>query len=240
MTRPAAPRTLSRPSRTLSLALVGGLAAAVLSGCSGDGGDDTTPADALAEAKRLLDETPGLTLQLSTEELPAGVDGVVDATGVGTHAPAFEGEISVLVNNLSAKVPVVAVDGLVYAKLPFTNQFAEINPADYGAPDPAGFMDPDAGVSNWLTAAQEVSAGEETREGDQVVTSYEGTLPGEAVASVIPSADDQASFPVVFRLDDEGRLVAADVSGPFYGGGAEVDYTLTLSDYGTEKDITRP
>ena len=227
-----------RPSRWL-LGLL--LPALLLSACSDDGGGGGDgPEDVLAEAKQELDDTSGVQLHLKTAELPEGIDGILEATGVGTHAPAFEGDLTVLVNNLTVEVPVVAVDGEVSAKLPFTTKFEVIEPADYGAPDPATLMDPSEGISAWLTAAEGVEEGDEVREGERVLTSYAGTLPGDAVAAVIPSSDEKADFEVTFRVDDEGRLDTAVVSGPFYGSKGEVEYTVTISDYGTEKDITKP
>jgi lipoprotein LprG len=227
--------------------LVTQLAAAVLlvaplTACSSnepEQGDD--PTEVLAEAKQQLDETPGVRLSLRTDELPSGVDGILEAAGVGTHAPAFEGQITVLFNGLSANVPVVAVDGKVYAELPFGRSgFDEINPDDYGAPDPAMLMDPDAGVAAWLTAATNVKKGEQSREGKLVLTDYTATVPGEAVATVIPSADAVSGFPTTFSLDSDNRLVSAEITGQFYNGKAQVTYTLELSDYGTDKEIAAP
>jgi lipoprotein LprG len=210
-------------------------------GCTGDDAEDgSTPQDALAEAKTKLDETSGVQLELSTDALPETVDGLVKATGVGTHSPAFEGTVDLMVNKLSLEVPVVAVDGLVYAKLPFTTKYSEVDPADYGAPDPAQLMDSTTGISSWLTEATDVEAGDQTREGSVVLSTYSGTLPGEVVAESIPTADTSADFPVTFRVADEGTLHSVDVSGPFYGKGGEVDYTVTLTDYGTDEEITRP
>jgi lipoprotein LprG len=230
----------ARATRLLTVLLVPLLAFPVA--CSGDEGEAAaeTPADVLAEAKKQLDETSGVTLSLTTEKLPDGVDGVLEATGVGTHAPAFDGDITLLVNSLSVDLPVVAVDGKVHAKLPFTTTFAEVDPADYGAPDPAGLMSTEGGISGWLTAAEGVTEGDEVRDGERVLTSYTGTIPGDAVASVIPSADKSADFAATFRIDQDGRLDSTEVGGPFYGAKGDVGYTVKLSDYGTEKDITKP
>lgn len=199
-----------------------------------------TPAEVLAGAKQRLDDTSGVTLSLVSERLPDGVDGLLEATGVGTHAPAFDGDLTLLVNSLSLEVPVVAVDGRVFAKLPFTPKFVEVDPADYGAPDPAALMSTEGGVSSWLTAAERVEEGEQSRNGSRVLTSYRGTLPGDAVVSVIPSAEETADFPATFHVDEDGLLHSAEVVGPFYAGKDDVEYTVTLSDYGTEKDITKP
>lgn len=242
MTTHATPRGHRAGVGLVRAAILPSLAALLLaSGCTGsddDPGDD--PAAVLAEAKAAIDETAGLSVSLTTDELPDGVDGVLTASGVGTSAPAFDGDITMVVNNITVDVPVVAVDGLVYATLPFTQEFVEIDPADYGAPDPADLLSPDDGVSSWLTEATDVTAGDEVRDGDRVLTSYRGTLPGAAVDAVIPTADETADFEVSFRVDEENRLAAAEVVGPFYGPDGQVDYALELSDYGTEQDITAP
>ena len=227
-------------SLTVTGALVTGLL--MLGGCSGGGDEEaaTSPEDTLATAKANLDDTSGVALSLTTEELPDGLDAILTATGVGTHAPAFEGDLTMKINNLSVDVPVVAVDGKVFARLPFTTTFSEINPADYGAPDPANLMDTENGISSWLTALEGVEEGEQVRNGDQVLTSYSGTLPGSVVADVIPSASKGADFDATFRIDDEGFLDTAEVAGPFYGDVGDVDYTIKIDEYDADQVITRP
>ena len=223
-------------------ALAAVLLTATLAACGGadDEADARPPEDVLADARVQLDETSGVRIGLTTDELPDGTDWVLDATGVGTHAPAFDGEIKVLVSGITATVPVVALDGTVHAKLPFTKEYAAIDPADYGSPDPAQLMATEGGISSWLTEATGVEAGDQTRQGEAVVTAYTGTVPGEAVQAVIPSADAAADFDATFEVDDDGRLVEALVSGPFYGSAGDVDYTVSLSDYGTDGEITAP
>ncbi len=234
--RPAPRRT---PLRHLGVALATPLLLLATVACSSDS-DEMSPDEALASAKEQLDETSGVELSLSTDSLPAGVDGVLEATGTGTRAPAFEGELTVRIQSVTVDVPVVAVDGVVYAELPFTSKFSEIDPSDYDAPDPAQLMDPEAGISSWLTAATGVETGEQTRDGEDVLTGYTGTLPGAAVADVIPSADVDADFPATFFLDDAQQLRRVEVTGPFYAGGADVAYTVSLDRYGAEKEIVRP
>lgn len=230
--------TSVRRNRSLAAALAAPLL--LVSACSGGDDEPNTPEDVLAEAKTQLDETSGVSLALTAGELPKGVDALVEATGVGTHAPAFEGDIKVSVNNLSLDAPVIAVEGQVFAKLPFTSEYNEVDPANYGAPDPATLMDPDTGLSAWLTALEGVEEGDETRDGDRVLTTYSGTLPGTAVAEVIPSATPKADFDATFSIDDDGRLAIAEVTGPFYGDVGDVEYTVDVSDYGTDEEITAP
>ena len=106
-----------------------------------------------------------------------------------THDPAFKGDVKVLFQGFPAELPVTAVDGKVYAKLPFSAKIAVIDPADYGVPDPADFADPENGLSSLLTEIKDLKKGKETRGGDQILTTYTGTLPGAAVKKIIPSAD---------------------------------------------------
>jgi lipoprotein LprG len=233
----------TRPRRTPG-ALTGAVLAPLLlltAACSGEEPEEErSPGDVLAAAKEQLDETSGVRLELTTEELPDGVEGVLAARGVATHAPAFDGDLTVLFNSVTVEVPVVSVDGTVHAKLPFTTSFAEIDPADYGAPDPAGLLDPATGISTWLTAAEDVEQGEETRSGRKVLTELTGTLPGSAVSQVIPSADEAAQFDATFRIDEDDLLDSARVVGPFYGDAGEVDYTIRVAEYDVDEEITAP
>jgi lipoprotein LprG len=224
-------------------ALVGAAAASavLLSGCTGSApGDERSPEEVLADAKETLDGTSGVGLRLATDDLPEGVDGIIHAEGVGTHDPAFEGDLEVLVGGVSAEVPVVAAEGKVVAKLPFTTRFVEVDPASYAAPDPAALMDPDSGLSSLLTAAQGVETGEQVRSGKDVLAGFSGTVPGSAVAAIIPSASADTDFDATFTVDEDDRLREVVLTGPFYPDAAEVTYTVTFDDYDTDASITLP
>ena len=125
---------------------------------------------------------------------PPGSTGCSAADGVGTHAPAFNGSIKVAVGGVTADAAVVAVDGKVYAKLPFTSKFTPIDPADYGAPDPADLIGP---AGRAVLAADLGPRREGGRPGPRrrsaVLTSYTGTVPGRTVAAIIPSARSSAT-----------------------------------------------
>jgi lipoprotein LprG len=242
--------TLPAPGRLRFLAapVLLGLALAGLSACSDDdkdgaGDDDAAAAEALAAAKETLDETSGVTISLTTDDLPNGITGITAAEGTGVHPSAFEGTFKLSVSGLPADAEVIAVDGKTYAKnsllLP---DWTVIDPADYGAPDPAKLMDPDDGFSGLLAAAEDVEEGDSVRGGEdnkEVLTEYTGTIASDAVAALIPDAEGDFSFTYTISEDDELR--EAVIKGAFYGKDeGDVTYTLTLDDYGTEKDITAP
>jgi lipoprotein LprG len=223
-----------------------GLALAGLSACGDDadqGGGDDDPEAALAAAKKSLDETSGVEISLSTEDLPSGVTGITSATGTGVHPSAFQGTFKLSVSGLPADAEVIAVDGKTYAKnsllLP---EWTEIDPGDYGAPDPAKLMDPDDGFSGLLASATEVETGDEVRGGEdnkEILTQYTGTISSDAVEALVPTAEGDFSF--TYTISDDDELREAVLKGSFYGAGeGDVTYTLTLDDYGTEKDITAP
>ena len=125
------------------------------------------------------------------------------------HPSAFEGTFKLSVSGLPADAEVIAVDGTTYAKnsllLP---DWTEIDPSDYGAPDPAKLMDPDGGFSGLLAAAEDVEAGDSVRGGEdnkEILTEYTGTISSDAVEALIPTAE--GDFDV--HLHDQRRRRAA-------------------------------
>jgi lipoprotein LprG len=243
------------PHRLAAGVAVGVLAVVGLSACSDDGGGITentsadtdddgevSAAEVLAFAKTTFDETSGVRLALSTRNLPDGVDGLVNAEGVATHAPAFEGIATVSLSGSPFNVdPLVAVDGKVYASLPGIPITQEIDPQEYGAPDPARLMDTEEGFSTILTATEDLEEGDTIRGGEgnkEVLTEYSGTVDGSIVENIIPSAT--GDFDVTYTIAENGELREAQLTGIFYPDADEMTYTVAIDDYGTEKDISAP
>jgi lipoprotein LprG len=212
--------------------------------CSGDEppvSEGATPEEVMALAKQTLDETSGVRLDLRTDEVPAGVSGISAATGVGTHAPAFDGTLTVVLAGQAFDVPVIAVDGTVWAQVPLTPGWQDVDPADYAAPDPLQLMSTDAGFSSLLTQTAVLEEGESVRGGennDEVLTEYTGTVPGDVVSNVIPSAS--GDFDATYTISDDGELRTAVLTGVFYPDTEAMTYTIGFDDYGTEQDITAP
>lgn len=227
------PRHRLRAGLAVSIALS-------LTACTGASEERRSPDAVLAAAKKNLDETPGVHIALSAEKLPSGVNGILNADGIGTHPPAFEGSLKVWADGITADVAVIAVNDVVHAKLPFTTSYSAINPEDYGAPNPARLLGTDEGLSSLLTEAEEVEVGERERDGELVLTRYTGRVSGEVVSSIIPSARADSTFDAGFAITEDDLLHEAVVTGPFYPDAADVTYTIQFDQYGTEKDITAP
>jgi lipoprotein LprG len=235
-----------RPSRVSRSSCLVALAASVLlalTACGGGGpkSPSLTPTKAVALAKANLDKTPGLHLALSGKDLPDS-SALVSADGTLTRAPAFNGKLVVSLLGTHPTIPVIATGGTVYAQLPLTTGWKTLDPAKYGIPDPSALLDPQTGISHLLTATRGLKAGTSVRGGKdnkEVLTTYTGTLPGTAVAAVIPSAS--GTFDVRYTIDDSHRLEQAAITGDFYGGDAKAStYTLTLDQYGLDPKIPAP
>jgi lipoprotein LprG len=227
--------------RVLALPLVTGLAV-VLVGCGGgSGGSNVDPAAALSTAGQKLADTPGVTLSLTTSDLPDGVQGVKGAAGTVTDAPAFDGNLTVVISAGTFQVPVKSVAGKVYAKIPLTPAFAEINPSDYSAPDPGLLTSSDKGIPAILAATTGTTGGDRIRGGidnKEVLSTYTGTVPATAVSNLIPGAS--GDFKATYGIADNGELRQASLTGVFYSGKPSMTYTIVLTDYGTSTDIAAP
>jgi lipoprotein LprG len=233
------------PWRRMSVAAIAAVLAGLLglAGCSDDGSDATPEelADRLAAAKAQLDEAASIEFQLAADELPDDVTGLLEADGTGTREPepAFEGEVSVSAMG-GVEADVIAIADEVWAKISFSPGYVPVDPSDLGAPNPATIFDPDAGVTSFLTSTEGLESGEQSRDGDLVLTTVTGSLPGDVVQRLIPSADESADFDVEYRISDDDVLHDAVMVGPFYGDAGDVTYTMSLSASDEPVEITEP
>ncbi len=207
------------------------LLAGALAGCTGgDDGSSGSSEGGLAGAQSALEETSGVEMSMTTKKLPQGADGFTAIEGTLTDGPAFDGTVKVTVNDIDAKLPMRVVDGAVYAQLPYTEIYSEVDPASYGTFEVAELMDPEHGIAGWLGATEDAE-----EDGDTVT----GTVPGSLVAQLVESADRTGNFTAEYQLEDD-RLASATLTGPFYKGAKPVSYTLSLSQYDVNQDIRRP
>jgi LppX_LprAFG lipoprotein len=222
----------------LAVALV---AVPALTAC-GNGGDDTeSAADLLAHAKRTLDETETLHFVLNSEGTPETGTELVGGEGDIARPASFEGTLQVLAMGSTLDLAVVSVDGTVYAQLPFTSGYSVVDPAQFGFGDPGELIDPETGISQLLSEAEDAELGEERRVDGEVVREVTADLPGELVEQILTSEDP--SRPVQGRFSiavDSGELLRAELTGPFFSAEDDATYTLELSDFGADVEITAP
>jgi len=241
--------------RSAAAALVlGAVAVTSLAGCSkdegkkptqnaaadADGDGDVSPDEVLEFAKTKLDDTSGVKLRIATSDEPNISTYLKDAEGVITRAPAFEGTASAVASGLPVNdAAVISVDGKFHVQVLGTWQ--TFKPEDLCAPDPAELLDPDHGVSTVLSDAESIEEGESEIDGDNrdvVITTYTATVPGETVQRILPCAPGD-EFKATFSIDSEGVMRSARLTGEFFSG-ADMSYTITIVEYGVEKEITAP
>lgn len=221
-----------------------------LTGCVGQDddpiSDGNSPEDVMELAKESLDETTGVDLSVTSSSIPDDVSGavLVSADGTAMHPASFEGSITGSLSGFTAEGDVVAIDGEVWINLPlvFGPGWEEIDPDEVGAPDPGQLIATEGGLSDLLVNTDDLEKGDEVRGGEdnkEVLTEYTGTLDGDRVQVLIPSAHGD-TFDVSYQVDSEGRLVRMEITGEFYEGSDDTAYQVEFDAYDVDKDISEP
>jgi lipoprotein LprG len=233
-------------TRAVALALLMAAAVLVTTACSGGGSDKPaevrklTAAEQLAAARSKADAATSMHLVLRSSNIPASADGALGVDGSGTHVPAFKGTLDAQLSGFQATVDVVALGGAVYVKLPSTTGFAQIDPKDYNAPNPAQLFATEGGITSLMTATTGPVEGKQTRLGAEVLKTVTGKLPGDRVVKLLSIGDAAKTFDVTYGITDPGgELRTVTMVGPFYRG-ATSTYTLTLDKYGAPVEISKP
>lgn len=214
--------------------------AAVLSGCGG-GEPEESAGDLLSRAKTTLDETESVHFVLTSDNAPTSGTLLVGGEGDIARPSSFQGTLEVLALGSTADLEVVSVDGTVYAQLPFSSGFSVVDPAQFGFGDPGALLDPDTGISQLLAEAENAELGEERRVDGEVVREVTADLPGELVEQILTSEDPSTPVQARFSIaPDSGELRRAVLIGPFFSADDDATYTLELSDFGADVEITAP
>jgi len=204
-----------------------------------------TATQQLAAAKAKADAATSMHLTLRSSGIPDSANGALGADGSGTHAPAFKGTLDARIGGFQAKVEVVAIGQLLYLKLPFTTEFAQVDPKEYNAPNPAQLFAPVGGITSLMTESTNLVEGKATRQGADVLKTITGKLPGASVVKLLSIGDAAKTFDVTYGITDPGgELRSVTMTGPFYQGATSTPvtstYTLTLDKYGAPVEISKP
>lgn len=179
---------------------------------------------ALSKAKQSFDDAPSIDLTLETKSQPKSGNAILGANGTLTHQPAFKGSATIFLFGGGKEIDVTAVDGKVIASL-----LGEIDPAEFGAPNPADFADPKSGISGLLLKITGISGCEAKFAGKEKVAEYTGTLAGDLVAPIIPSASKSGAYRTTVGLRADGSMATLQVSGAFFDADGDVTYDLTFT-----------
>lgn len=219
----------------------------VLPACSGgDSGKPAgaTPAEVLATAAQKLDDTSGVDLSLSSAGLPASASGflLVGGSGTAVHPDSFQGRLQIKALGMTADAEVIATDGKVWIKNDLLGPgFKQVDPAQYGVPDPAQLLAAEGGIPDLLPETAELEEGESIRGGvdnKDVLTEYTGVLTQAQISKVLGMGS--GDFKVRYEVDQSGYLRTVEVTGVFYEGEPSVTYTVDIEKYDVTKAITAP
>ena len=215
----------------------------VVAGCSGDSGGSKKSGETvqkrLQDARSQLDKADYLGMTLTGSDLPKDGSVLIKVNGTGTHDPAaFKGTATIRTSGQQVEADLIAVDGKVYAKLPFVG-WNSLDPKEYGAPDPGALMSTDTGISSLITDTTDVKSSGEERDGKDVLTKVTGTLTAAKIQALFPGAGD-GEFAVVYTLTDSNQLREARLTGPFYAGSDKVTYTVSFDPDAKKVDIKAP
>ena len=233
---------MSTPALCASVAVV---AALLLAGCSGDEksvSDDKTPEEVLALAATTLDETSGVDLTLSSEDLPDGVTVLKAADGVGTHAPAFDGTITVVLAGTDFDVPVDRGRRQGLRPDPAHARLVRRRPGRVRRPRPRPADEHRRRLL--LAAARHRPTSRRARPSAAARTTRRSSpstpAPCPATWSRTSSRAPSGEFDATYTITADGELREAVLTGVFYPDTEPMTYTLGFDDYGTEKEITAP
>lgn len=193
------------------------------------------PKEVFAATKKRFLETSGFKVKLKGT-VPEGGRGLLSGSGVASSKPSFKGVVKVKMDSIEADVDLVAVDGKVWAKLPYANSMAPLVPSEYGVPDPASLFDSAAGIGMLLDRATKVKAGKRTRVGRDEVQTYTGSVTGPEVYKLTTLGRSNGRYKMTVGIVNDEELRTLTLTGPFFEQG-EGTYELTFTDYDTPVDV---
>ncbi len=184
-------------------------------------------------------EAKYLEFALTTEKLPSDVNGIKSAIGSGNRTPAFVGDIDLVTGGTAVGAEVISLNGEVWAKTAVGGPlFLKIDPASIDAPDPALLVGTsNDGLVGIFDQATDLKSDGKSREGNLVLETIVGTLPGSLFADLLPTASGKKPFTVKFRVTEKGTFHDLMVTGEFYRGN-KTTYRLKISI--PEKPVTIP
>ncbi|MGO1165139.1 MAG: LppX_LprAFG lipoprotein [Janibacter sp.] len=228
---------MRRRTLLVSLPLVLGL----LGGCSAFE-EAAPPGEALETARTTFVDAGSVGFDLKHSAIPKGRNGVSAAEGSGIidkDTPKFKGQVTGTIKGASAGVEIVAVDDKTWMSF-FTKDFNPVKMSDLGAPNPAEFFRTGSGVDQVLEHTKGAKEGEQTRDGDTVLQEYTGTVPAKDIQRLFKLGEGADDFDVTYGIEpDSGELRTVVIEGDFYTE-KPTEFTLELSDYGKDVEITAP
>ncbi|MFN2582054.1 MAG: LppX_LprAFG lipoprotein [Candidatus Dormibacteria bacterium] len=206
------------------------------------GGAPPNPTSLLDTAKRSIDAAQTAHFTLTSSNVPAGADTVLQGGSGDMRRPdGFSGSLDVSVSGFTVNVAVVSVSGRFYARDPLSGRFTLTDPTTYGFADPGQLANPQSGLSSLLPICANPTLQPDDRLSGEQLHEVKCSLPGHAVAALLTSAD--ASKPVAATIgvdSNSGELRRVVLTGPFFSATQTSTFTLVVDKFGENVTITPP
>jgi lipoprotein LprG len=224
--------------------LTGFLSLALLAGACNSSSKSSTPkvsaTQLLEKSKATVDAATSAHFGLTSSNVPHSGTNLLSGQGDLARPNSLRGSFSVAVSGFAANVQVVAVGDVFMAKLPFTSHYLKTNPSNYGLANPAELLDPDKGLSNLLTLAQNPSLGPSQLVAGEHLDTVTYTVPGSEVP-VLPNANPSQPVRITVAINPTSyELRVVTIVGPLINATSDSTYVVTLTNYNEHVNITLP
>jgi lipoprotein LprG len=188
----------------------------------------------------LVDAAHSVHFQLTSSGAQGSGPVITGGSGDLVRPDSFRGLLNVTLSGFAVDVNVVSTGGSFLVKLPTDTSYLSANPADYGFADPAQLLDPQHGVSGLLLLCQSTALSSDDRYNGEELHEVGCMLPGNAVATLLTSADPSQSVAATFGVTTANELRKVVLNGPFYSASKHSTFTLVIDKYGENVSITAP
>jgi LppX_LprAFG lipoprotein len=198
------------------------------------------PETLLQQAKATLDAATSVHFKLSSSNVSSGGTNLTGGQGDLVRPDGMQGTFTVTIDGFSADVKVITKGGTFMAQLPFTSGYKVTKPSSFGLTNPAELMNPNTGLTNLLTEAQNPKFTGNVRIGGELLDIVAFTVPGSSIP-VLP--DSSPSKPVAAQAainPSNHQLRQITLVGPFTSASSNSTFVLTLTNYNEPVTITLP
>lgn len=215
-------------------------AALAVSACGSSSTPKANASELLQRAKSTADGASSVRFILTSSNVSLSSTNIISGKGDLARPASLQGSFSVAISGFTANVKVAAVGDVFEAELPFTSHYTKTNPANFGLTNPAELLDPQKGLTNLLTLAQDPKLGPTKRVGGELLDTVTYTVPGADIP-VLPDANPGQPVDLTVAVNPTSfQLRSVTLVGPLTSATSNSTYVVTLTNYNEHVDITLP
>ncbi len=234
-------RRLTIRARWVNVVVVAGLVLVVAAcGSSASPPPKLNPLAALQEAKAKADASSSVHFVLTSSNVGNSGTNITRGAGDLVRPDELQGSFSVTIKGLTLDAKVVSKGTVFEALLPFAKGYVKTNPASFGLTNPAQLMDPNTGLTSLLANPQNPRVTGQERVAGELLDTVTFSVPGTSIP-VLPDANPSKPVTLIAAIDASSHeLRQVTLVGPLTSATSNSTFTLTLTDYNEQVNITLP